>query len=269
MVLIPANGLNFEVEKRGTGQPLLVIGGTGWDLRHTPTPLDSVLTEHFEVAFYDQRGMGRSDKPPGPYSMADYAFDAKCIINALGWSRAHIFGYSFGGMVAQELAIGWPDCVDKLILAATSPGGKDFASYPIENFMDLEPVEKARLGLEVSDTRFTKDFQKKYPERSKNAIKNRLTKQVKFMHEQHAKEGQRAQLKARASHDACARLNQITASTLIIAGCFDGQAPQNGQVELQNQISDAQFNFVDGSHNFIFENDECYLSAIRFISQSK
>lgn len=264
MTLIQANGLNFEVEVRGEGQPLLLIGGTGWDLRHTPSPLDSLLTEHFKVAFYDQRGMGRSDKPGGAYTMKDFALDARCIIDALGWRRPHILGYSFGGMVAQELAICWPEHLDHLVLAATSPGGKNFASYPIENFLDLPPFDRARKGLEVADTRFTNDFQESHPERAQLAIKKRADRQARFMYEQRAEEGQRAQLQARASHDTCSRLAQIIAPTLIVAGRFDGQAPKAGHIELQDQINGAQFNIVDGSHNFIFENDECYSSVVRF-----
>lgn len=264
MTLIQANGLNFELEIRGEGPQLLVIGGTGWDLRHTPSPLDSLLTEHFKVAFYDQRGMGRSDKPSGPYTMTDYALDARCIIDALGWHRPHILGYSFGGMVAQELAINWPEHLDHLVLAATSPGGKNLASYPIEKFLDLEPFDRARKGLEVADSRFTIGFQESHPEQAQLTIKKRMAKQARFMHETRAEEGLRAQLKARASHDTCSRLVQITAPTLIIAGRFDGQTPKAGHAELQDQINGAQIHIVDGSHNFIFENDECYSSVVQF-----
>ena len=68
---VSANGLEFMVGTQGSGPRLLFISGTGADLRQPDGPLSSPLTEHFEIMSYDQRGMGRSDKPDGPYTMKD------------------------------------------------------------------------------------------------------------------------------------------------------------------------------------------------------
>ena len=263
-MILQSNGLNFCVEVHGSGPEMLFIGGTGWDLRQQPNPLQSILVEEFSVALFDQRGMGRSDKPRGPYSMADYARDAIGVLDALGWDRAHIVGYSFGGMVAQEVAIGWPARIERLVLAATSPGGTGGASYPVERLLSLPPYERARRGLEVADTRFTPQFQEEHPDEARQRIERRMRAQTEFMDEPGARQGLEAQLGARAQHDTVDRLHQIIAPTLILGGNHDGQASRTGQALMHEQIPQTTFRTVPGGHNFIFENSDCYQEIITF-----
>src|SRR5580658_11096322 len=89
-------------ERAGAGSPLLFISGTGGDLRNKPNVFDGPLARTFDVLGYDQRGLGRSSKPDVGYTMADYADDAAGLLDAIGWPRAKVAGFSFGGMVAQE-----------------------------------------------------------------------------------------------------------------------------------------------------------------------
>ena len=81
-------GHALHYERAGAGAPLLMISGSGGDLRRKPSPLESPLARDFELLAYDQRGMGRSDAPPGPWSMADYADDAAALLDAVGWAAA-------------------------------------------------------------------------------------------------------------------------------------------------------------------------------------
>ena len=83
-----------------------------------------------EVVAHDQRGLGRSSIPAGPYTMAQYAADALGLLDAVGWSTCRVVGVSFGGMVAQELAVTAPERVERLALMCTSPGGAGGSSYP-------------------------------------------------------------------------------------------------------------------------------------------
>lgn len=268
MVQLVANGLWFELDVAGTGPPLLFLGGTGWDLRLPPTPLSSPLTEHFTVALYDQRGMGRSSKPPGPYSMHAYAEDAIGILDTLAWPRAHVVGYSFGGMVAQELAIRAPTRVDRLVLAATSSGGAGGASYPIHELLHLRPEERARQALKVADTRFTDAFQRAHPDEAQRRIEKKMRAQTRFMDEPGAREGLRCQLEARRRHDCFDRLGRISATTLVLAGTFDGQAPASVQAALVERIPGAEFALVEGSHNFIHESGEAHRVILQFLQRA-
>jgi len=89
---------SFFYERQGAGAPLLLIGGTGGDLRRPETRFAGPLTRHFDVLAYDQRGLGQSWKGDGPFTMADYADDAARLMDWAGWDDAHVVGVSFGGI---------------------------------------------------------------------------------------------------------------------------------------------------------------------------
>jgi 3-oxoadipate enol-lactonase len=267
MRYVRANGLEIWLETAGTGPPLLFLGGTGWDLRRTREPLGPRLTRHFTVALFDQRGQGQSAKPPGPYSMEDYAEDALGVLDALGWNKAHVVGYSFGGMVAQELAIRHPARIDRLVLAATTSGGAGGSSYPIEDFIDLPPVERARRGLEIADLRFA-ILMVSDPKKARARIDARTKNQTRFMHEPRAREGLKEQLRARAAHDAFDRLETIEAETLVVAGTFDGQAPQRSVETLAKKIPSGVLRTVSGAHDFIGEDNEFFELLVSFLASN-
>jgi len=264
MQAIEINGIKICIEHTGSGAPLLFIGGTGWDMRQQPNPLGSILAQQFDFLHYDQRGMGRSDKPQGPYSMAQFAEDASQLINAMGWRQAHVVGYSFGGMVAQELAIRFPEQITSLVLAATTPGGSGGSSYPIQDLLQLDPLDRARQGLEIADTRFTPQWQARNPEAADKRVAERAKKQAQFAHEPGTREAFAAQLLARATHDAYSRLFQITAPTLVLAGQNDGQAPLPAQNRMAEQIPNCKLVKIAGSHNFIQESNDAYREIAAF-----
>src|SRR3984957_4944173 len=108
MPVAQLGSIDLYYERAGDGPPLLFISGTGGDLRVKPNVFDGPLAKSFDVLGYDQRGLGRSAKPDVDYTMADYADDAAGLLGALDWASAKVVGVSFGGMVAQELAIRHP-----------------------------------------------------------------------------------------------------------------------------------------------------------------
>lgn len=108
-------------EERGGGQPLLLIQGLGY-ARWSWEPIVPGLAERYRVLFFDNRGIGESDKPEGPYTARQMADDALQVLDEAGVERAHVLGASLGGMIAQELAVLAPERVDKLVLCCTHPG---------------------------------------------------------------------------------------------------------------------------------------------------
>ena len=115
-------------ERHGAGPPLLLIHGLGY-ARWGWEPVVEPLARSFDVILFDNRGIGESDAPAGPYTAAQMAGDALQVLDEAGVERAHVLGTSLGGMVAQELALAHPERVDKLVLACTTPGGAE--SFPM------------------------------------------------------------------------------------------------------------------------------------------
>src|ERR1700710_3155635 len=113
MPTVTANGISISYERSGTGPPLLFCNGSGSTLAGSQ-PLLTPFRVQFDFVAHDQRGMGLTEIPPTPYTMAQYAADALGLVDAIGWSTFRLVGISFGGMVAQELAVTWPERVERL-----------------------------------------------------------------------------------------------------------------------------------------------------------
>ena len=97
---------------------MLLFNGSGATVDKSAL-LIGVFAKQFTVAVHDQRGLGRSGVPVGPYTMAEYALDGARLLDELGWNSCLVVGISFGGMVAQEFAVTWPERVQKLALLCT------------------------------------------------------------------------------------------------------------------------------------------------------
>lgn len=148
------NGIELYYETYGEGKPLVLISGLGYSLWqwHKMVPF---LAEHFQVIAFDNRGVGQSDKPAGPYTAQMLAADTVGLLDALGIEKAIIMGHSMGGFVAQALALDFPQRVDKLILCATNFGGPHHVPVTPEAMKVLtdassDAVTRFRNGLVVS-----------------------------------------------------------------------------------------------------------------------
>jgi len=161
MPLFHNNGIGINYEVVGDqGSPVLLIMGfivPGQAWRHQ---LGDFAKKH-KVAYFDNRGIGGSDAPNGPYTMNDFAQDALALMDTLGWDRAHIVGVSMGGMIAQHVALQQPDRVLSLSLIATHAGGRMAAIPPMNGIRWLIPSlvgSRARRRRGVERLLFPKDF---------------------------------------------------------------------------------------------------------------
>ena len=263
MSFVTANGLQIWTERTGEGSPLLIISGTGGDLRRKPNVLDGPLARHFEVAAYDQRGLGQSDKPDGPYSMAGYADDAAAVLDALDWESAHVVGISFGGMVAQEFAIRHPGRLNRLVLCCTSPGGGGGASYPLHELIGMAPEARARHMIPISNRRHDAAWQAANPEAYEAMVA--LSAADPWAGEPRRALGAELQLGARAGHDVWDRLPMISAPSLICGGRDDGIATPEAQQAIVERIPEAQLRLFDGGHMFLLEDRAAFPAIIKFL----
>jgi 3-oxoadipate enol-lactonase len=262
---VAVRGISLHHEVAGSGPPVLFISGTGGDLRTKPGPFDSPLARRCTLAAYDQRGLGQSDKPPGPYTMADYADDAAGLLDALGWESVGVLGVSFGGMVAQELAIRHPERVRRLVLACTSPGGALGASYPLHELEDVpEEVRHGRL-LELADTRFDEAWQAEHPDEVGAILAYRRQSEELSRSDPEAARGARLQLEARAGHDTGDRLHTISCPTLVCGGRYDGIAPPVNSEALAAHIPGAELELFEGGHMFLLQDAAAWPRVTDFL----
>ena len=241
-------------EIHGQGPRLLFIGGSGGDLRHKPGVFEGPLVQEFEVLSYDQRGLGRSDRPAGPYTMADYGEDALALLDAVGWDSCRVMGVSFGGMVAQELATRAPERVERLVLACTSSGGEGKPSYPLHELQDLPEEERALRHIEISDTRCDAAWREANPDAVEKLLGFMAARAATSADDPAAQEGFRLQLEARRGHDTWDRLSRLTMPTYICGGRFDGIAPPENQHALEHAIPNARLELFEGGHMFLLQD---------------
>jgi pimeloyl-ACP methyl ester carboxylesterase len=136
-------------EAAGSGPPVILVQGLGY-ARWGWDPVVPGLSERFGMLTFDNRGIGESDKPAGPYSARVMAGDVLQVLDEAGVERAHVVGASLGGMIAQEVAVAAPDRVDRLVLCCTTPGGPDAVPMPdvtvrlFQEAATLDPLEALR-----------------------------------------------------------------------------------------------------------------------------
>jgi 3-oxoadipate enol-lactonase len=259
-----ANGLKLYYERAGSGPPLLFISGTGGDLRMKPNVFDGPLSRSFDLLAYDQRGLGQTEKPDLPYSMADYADDAAALMADQGWDEALVVGVSFGGMVAQELALRHPGRVKRLVLACTSPGGAGGASFPFHEIEHLKGEARAHHMIPISDIRRDEAWAAAHPDQY--ALFVAMGAADPYADEPGHAMGAHRQLAARAAHDTWDRLPEIACPTLIVAGRHDGIALPATQEKMAARIPGAQLQWFEGGHLFMIQDRAAVPAMATFLA---
>ena len=247
MPFIENSGARIYWDERSVGEPLLLIMGLGYpsDMWWRMRP---VLDGHYRTIVLDNRGVGRSDVPPGPYPIALMAADAVAVLDAAGVETAHVFGISMGGMIAQELALQNPGRVRSLILGCTAAGGPTAVRAEPEvgqvlmNRGSMSPDEAAVAAL-----KYIYD-----PHTSMERIEEDLEVRRPWLPRP---EAYVAQLQGVLAWESYSRLPQIACPTLVIHGETDRLVPPgNGEV-IAGRIRGAKLvKLPDASH--IFPTDQ-------------
>ena len=265
MPSISVHDIQIYYEFQGTGPPLLIISGTGGDLRRSPSIFEMPLARHYKILAYDQRGLGQTSRPDIPYSMADYADDADGLLQAIGWDSCLVMGISFGGMVAQEFALRYPHRVGRLVLACAGSGGAGGASYPLHQLVHLSLEERARRMVILSDTRRDAEWRRENPAQFQELVEQTVEGLRVGLDEPGRRSGLYRQLEARSGHDTYDRLVNLNMPVYICGGRYDGIAPPANLEAMKKQIPGARLELFEGGHLFFIQDSRAFERITTFL----
>jgi 3-oxoadipate enol-lactonase len=255
--------LYYEIRGETRNPRLLMFNGSGSTIAAAGLLIDA-LARHCEVLVHDQRCLGLSTVPKRQPTMADYAADGAALLDHVGWSTAAVFGISFGGMVAQEFAVTWPERVEKLALFCTSPGGEGGSSYPLHELARMPPAERAAISLVNLDTRFSPAWLESHP--LDKAIFEMMADRAAAPRTDEQRRGEAMQLEARRQHDVWDRLHRITCPTFVACGRFDGVAPMSNSEAIASRIPHAELHVYEGGHLFSAQDRRAMRDVATFLT---
>ena len=237
--------MRLYVEEHGQGPPLLLLMGLGYAIWSWQRQLPD-WSRRFRCIAVENRGTGRSPKPPGPYSIEQMADEAAEMLDG---RRAHVAGFSMGGYLAQTLAVRHPDLVERLVLVCTATGGPEVVPTPRETTeawlanAGRPPREFARATMPLS---FRPGWSDRHPDEFEQLLADRL-------------EYPTPPECWRAQYDACVDwgrrvtpVEQIGAATLVVHGDADRIVPYANGVEVARRISGARFERFEGAGHLLF-----------------
>ena len=259
-----ARGARIYYETRGTaGPPAILIQGLGLSSRFWFDLPDRLAAgrDPWRVLTPDHRGVGRSDRPLGPYGMHTKADDVAGVLDHAGLDRAFVVGISLGGMVAQHVAIRHPSRVAGLVLLATTAGFPHvrlprlralayFLGLPLTGRLNRDPIDPAfaRLLLSRKDVPRASELLSGWP----TALKTEPTSLRVFA----------AHFAAVLGHSTGAALRQLACPTVIVCGDDDALLPAQNSRVLARLIPGAHLEIVPGGHILPANDPECVRRAL-------
>jgi 3-oxoadipate enol-lactonase len=248
-------GAKIYWDEVGEGAPLLLIMGLGYPscAWHRIRPF---LSDKYRTIALDNRGVGRSGMPPGPYSIALMASDAAAVLDAAGVESAHVFGFSMGGMIAQEFALQYPKRVRSLILGCTSACGPQAvqatpdAAQMLLSRGNMTPEDAAQAAVPFIYA----------PSTPRKLIDEDLAVRRPWFPKPEAYIAQLQGILAWESHN---RLSQIHSPTLVIHGESDRLVPAgNGRIIAENIPGAKLILLANASHIFTTDQLEAARQAV-------
>ena len=255
MAFVENQGARIYWDEQGRSAPVLLIMGLGYPpyMWHRTRP---VLATRYQTIALDNRGVGRSDVPTGPYPIALMASDAAAVLDAAGVESAHVFGVSMGGMIAQEFALEYPKRVRSLILGCTAAGGRSALRAEPEAIQMLTARSKMSPE-EASEAAVPFIYDAATP-------RERIEEDLAIRRPWFPRpEAYTAQLQGILAWEAYSRLSGIAAPTLVIHGESDRLVPPGNAKLIAERIPGAKLVMIPhASHLFLTDQTEVSHHAI-------
>lgn len=258
-----APGARLYYEIHGEGEPLLLHPGFGCTVEifwaNAPE-----LARHFRVIVFDPRGAGRSSTGDGMAAPKTYADDAVAVLDAAGVATAHIFGTSFGGMMAQHIALEHPRRVRRLVLGCTTAGGEQHVMPPGENMAKFMAASEITDPIAAVRSTYALNYSDAYVAAHDAEIVARSLANAEL---RSTPEGRATQIAAAQAHDTHGRLGAITCPTFVAHGTDDGTIPSENGRALAADIPNARFKLYPGGRHLFFMEcaDELNADIVAFL----
>ena len=236
--------LHFERVSTGgdVASTVVLIHGVGDSLEAWDDVIQS-LPEGFDIIRYDLRGHGRSEKPPGPYRLADFVEDHVALLARLGVGRAHVVGYSLGGLIAQAIALFAPDSVERLVLlsciACRTPDEREAVQKRLET---LEQEGAGGIAGASAERWFTGAFRRANPDKVRQQME-RL--------KENDPNAYLAAYRVLATSDLCDQLTRIGHPTLVMTGEHDVGSPPRMARSMSERIDGSQLIILEGQKHSV------------------
>jgi 3-oxoadipate enol-lactonase len=243
------NGIDINYELEGEGpETLVLINGLADDLESWGFQVPDLLAAGLRVLRFDNRGVGKTDSPSGPYTSRLLADDAKALVDHLGISDFHLMGVSMGGMISQEFALAYGSDLRSLTLACTYAAPGPFCSRMFAMWGDLAP----QLGVpfvmrDVTLWAFTVPFFSERPDEAAEFEEAMAGMEMSV-------DAYLAQLNVIQTHDTVDRLGSLRVPTLVLAGEEDILIPVRLSRSLHELVPGATWATVPGGHACLWEH---------------
>ncbi|HPM42249.1 MAG TPA: alpha/beta fold hydrolase [Candidatus Omnitrophota bacterium] len=264
MPKVKLNNVSLYYEIHGDGYPLLLISGINADSASWAGVCDK-FAKHLRVIIFDNRASGRSGMPKGKYSISDMAADTTGLLDHLKIKKCHVIGHSMGGYIAQEMALNYPERIERLVLEATAPASSIRNNVLLKDL--LRRFQRGRDNEELMRSWTYWLFSPKAFER-KNYIEAFIKHASAHPYAQ-SPEGFKSQIDAVESFNVSSDIKNIKAETLVIAGSDDILIYPSESMKLAKGIRGSIYEEIkDTGHCVHVENPKAFLSkVVRFLKR--
>lgn len=252
MPAIPIGTITLYYESHGKGVPIVLLPDLGNDVTSLWSQIPT-LSQDFRCIALDNRGVGRSSKPSTVYTSSLMADDTIKVLDYLRIDRAHVVGFSMGGAIAQEMAINYPDRVDKVVILGGWARADRYLGSLFELFRDVKrSVDPLTFDKEIALWSFTRS----YFDTSYDDLEKRQRAALDVPYLTPATTFTR-QAEACMTHDTHDRLDQIASPTLLVVGDQDIFTPRLFSEEIASRIPNSSVKVVEGAaHAAYWEKPE-------------
>src|SRR6266852_2640341 len=262
MPFAAVNGIDVHYRVAGAGpETIVLVNGLADDLETWAFQEAELTAAGYRLLMFDNRGIGKTGKPAGPYSSRLLADDAKALVDLLGVTDFHLMGVSMGGMIVQEYALAYPGDLRSVTFACTYAAPGPFCSRMFAMWADLAPVLGVPFVMrDVTLWAFTVPF---FEQRGDELaeFETAMRYMVQPVH------AYLAQLAVIQEHDTTSRLGEVTVPALVLAGEEDILIPVSLSRRIHDAIPGSEWATTKGGHACCWEHpaefNQTFLDFVR------